>query len=103
MGIAYKPDVSDDRESASLEVIRRLTERGAHVAVLDPHIEYSRIESHGFEVADQASLESYDLAVILTDHTSVPYEGIAESVPQVFDSRGIYRRLGLAASNVEAL
>lgn len=103
LGISYKADVSDDRESASLEVARRLQARGAIVDVLDSRVGDQRIESHGFGVAALDGLDGYDVAVVLTDHSDLPYEVIATSVPHVFDARGVYRRLGLALSNVEAL
>jgi UDP-N-acetyl-D-glucosamine dehydrogenase len=106
LGIAYKADISDDRESASLRVARLLQDRGAEVFVLDPHISPERIEEHGFQVHDgtDVSPESgYDLAVVLTDHSGVPYEEIARSVGSVFDTRGVYRRLGLDLPNVQLL
>jgi UDP-N-acetyl-D-glucosamine dehydrogenase len=103
VGIAYKPNVSDDRESASVDVANRLVSRGARVAVLDPHVGEERIAGYGFEVADGGDFTEFDLAAILTDHAASPYEQIARDVPLVFDARGIYRRLGLTAPNVEAL
>ncbi len=103
VGIAYKPNVSDDRESASVDVAKRLQGRGAIVSVYDPHVSDERIRHHGFEVAGAGDLDRFDLAAILTDHAVQPYEAIAAEVPLVFDTRGVYRRLGLEASNVEAL
>jgi UDP-N-acetyl-D-glucosamine dehydrogenase len=104
VGIAYKPNVSDDRESASVDVAARLVARGARVSVLDPYVSHTRIAALGFDVTPIGeSLADFDLAAILTDHTDLPYEIIARDVPLVFDSRGVYRRLGIPASNVEAL
>ena len=103
LGIAYKPNVSDDRESASIEVARRLAKRGAEIHVLDPLVAPDRIRSHGFVPADFDRLDSYDMAAVLTDHADLPYAEVAGSVPWVFDARGAYRRLGLSVSNVESL
>ena len=103
VGLSYKPDISDDRESASLEVTRRLSDRGAEVVGLDPFIDDRRIEKHGLAAADDGDFSGFDLAVILTDHSSISYEVIARSVPLVFDTRGVYRRLGLEFENVNAL
>lgn len=103
VGIAYKPNVSDDRESASVDVANRLQARGASVAVFDPHVSDERITHHGFEVASGNDLSGFDVAAILTDHSGLPYEAIARDVPLVFDARGVYRRLGLEAPNVEPL
>jgi UDP-N-acetyl-D-mannosaminuronate dehydrogenase len=71
--------------------------------VLDPHFPDERIARHGFDSAGAERLGEYDLAAILTDHADLPYEAIAAEIPLVFDSRGVYRRLGLEVSNVEAL
>lgn len=104
IGLAYKPGVSDDRESASLDVARRLAGRGAEVIVLDPVVGDDVIAGHGFGVEpSDSSFSGYDIAVVLTDHPDLPYEGIATAVPLVFDTRGVYRRLGIRAGNVEAL
>ncbi|MGH8916023.1 MAG: nucleotide sugar dehydrogenase [Acidimicrobiia bacterium] len=103
VGIAYKPNVSDDRESASVDVANRLVARGATIVVLDPHIDDERITGLGFEVATPDDLAGFDLAAILTDHSAVPYQAIAREVPLVFDARGVYRRLGIRAPNVESL
>jgi UDP-N-acetyl-D-glucosamine dehydrogenase len=103
VGVSYKPNVSDDRESASLEVARRLSDRGAEVAVLDPLIDDRRIEEHGFIAVHESDVSGFDLAVILTDHSSVSYELLAGAIPLVFDTRGVYRRLGLQFENVSAL
>ncbi|MGH8946190.1 MAG: nucleotide sugar dehydrogenase, partial [Acidimicrobiia bacterium] len=49
VGIAYKPNIADDRESASLEVLAELTRRGAKISVLDPVVGSSGIEAHGYQ------------------------------------------------------
>jgi UDP-N-acetyl-D-glucosamine dehydrogenase len=104
VGIAYKPDVADDRESASIEVLRELESRGAHIAVLDPVVGSDRIGVHGFEpVLADASLDAYAVAVILTDHATLDLKKIAAEVPVVLDTRGAYRRAGIEQDNVEAL
>jgi UDP-N-acetyl-D-glucosamine dehydrogenase len=103
LGISYKRDVADDRESASLNVIEELTAAGATVAVLDSHVGDTRIQAHGLTPADTADLTGFDLAVVLTDHSDVDYARIAQAVPLVFDTRGVYRRLGLTLPNVTSL
>ncbi|MCP4307359.1 MAG: nucleotide sugar dehydrogenase [bacterium] len=104
VGIAYKPDVADDRESASIEVLRELEHRGAEIAVLDPIVGKSRIESHGFAAVDaDAPLDDYAVAVLLTDHAALDLEKIADEVPTILDTRGAFRRAGIERDNVEAL
>lgn len=104
IGIAYKPDIADDRESASVEVIRELERRGAQVSVLDPVVGAERIRAHGFEpVGPDDDLSRFPIAVVLTDHAVIDYAGIAAQVEEVFDTRGVYRRLGIEGSNITSL
>jgi UDP-N-acetyl-D-glucosamine dehydrogenase len=104
VGITYKPNVADDRESASLDVLAELKRRGAKVSVLDPVVGDERIRHHGYEpVAVDDDLSRFDVAAVLTDHRVVDYRRLADQVPVVFDARGVYRRLGIEADNVEPL
>jgi UDP-N-acetyl-D-glucosamine dehydrogenase len=104
VGIAYKPNIADDRESASLQVLNELAKRGAQVSVLDDVVGHDRIVGHAFDpVSDNDVLDGFQIALVLTDHTGVDYELLAERVPIVFDTRGVYRRLGISRSNVVAL
>jgi len=103
VGIAYKPNIADDRESASIDVLRELQARGAVVSVLDPIVGTERIMQHGFTPLEPGDdLGRFDLAVILTDHDDIDYVAVAE-VPVVFDTRGAYRARGIDASNVHTL
>jgi UDP-N-acetyl-D-glucosamine dehydrogenase len=104
VGIAYKPNIADDRESASLDVLHLLQERGAEVSVLDPVVGAERIAAHGFgSVDDGDDLSQFELAVVLTDHDVLDLEGLAKAVPVVLDTRGAYRRQGIVADSVFAL
>jgi len=104
VGIAYKPDIADDRESASIEVLRELERRGAEITVLDPVVGRDRIGVHGFKAVDSAApLTDFAVAVLLTDHAILDLDKIAAEVPVVFDTRGAYRRAGLERDNVETL
>lgn len=104
IGIAYKAGIADDRESASLEVLRELAKRGASVSVLDPVVGADRIAGHGFEAeTSEADLSDYALAVVLTDHPDIDYEKVAREVPVVYDTRGVYRRLGISSESVVPL
>ena len=101
VGIAYKPNVADDRESAALDVLWELQRRGANVSVLDQLVGADRIRDHGFDPIEPGEdLTGFDLAAILTDHASVDYEGIAREIQTVYDARGIYWRLDIPAANV---
>ena len=104
VGIAYKPDVADDRESASIEVLRELARRGADISVLDPLVGADRIAQHGFvPVAAGDSLDGFAVAVLLTDHAILDLKKVATEIPVVLDTRGAFRRAGIEADNVETL
>jgi UDP-N-acetyl-D-glucosamine dehydrogenase len=104
VGLAYKRNIADDRESPSRDVLERLVDRGAVVGVHDPLVPAARIAATGFEaVTDLAATSGWDLAIVLTDHDDIDYAALAEQVPLVFDTRGIYRRLGIRRENVVTL
>jgi UDP-N-acetyl-D-glucosamine dehydrogenase len=104
LGIAYKPNIADDRESPAMDVLTRLDARGATLGALDPHVPTERIAARGLRpVEPDADLSDWTLAVVLTDHAAVDYASIADQVELVFDTRGVYRRLGIERDNVVAL
>lgn len=104
VGIAYKPNIADDRESAAIDVLRELESHGAIVSVLDPVVGPERIRHHGFQSVDQSDdLSRFAAAVVLTDHDAIDYAAIAAAVPAVFDAKGTFRRRGIVADNVIAL
>jgi UDP-N-acetyl-D-glucosamine dehydrogenase len=93
LGIAYKSDVNDTRESAALEVVRLLMEEGANVSYSDPYV--SKVDIGG-EILTSASLtpqllQSMDCVVILTDHSVFDYPMIAAHSPLVLDCRNSLR------------
>ncbi len=104
VGVAYKRNIADDRESPSRDVLERLASRGATVGVHDPLVPVGRLSRDGYEVVETLSgVEGWDLAIVLTDHDDVDYSALADRVPLVFDTRGVYRRMGLSRDNVVAL
>jgi UDP-N-acetyl-D-glucosamine dehydrogenase len=105
VGLAYKPNVADERESPSIDVLRLLEARGAALGVLDPHVPDERIRARGYTPVSNGDIAEggWHLAVVLTDHDAVDYEGLAEHADVVFDTRGAYRKRGIDADNVEQL
>lgn len=105
VGVAYKPDVADDRESPAWDVLADLSSRGGDVEVFDPLVDAEQIIKRGYTVATEEDIRSggYAIAVLLTDHRNLDLERIAASVPVVFDTRGGYRKRGIDAGNVYAL
>jgi UDP-N-acetyl-D-glucosamine dehydrogenase len=105
VGVAYKPNVADDRESPAYDVIADLQRRGAEISILDPLVGADRIRERGFTAVDESpeALDAFDIAVLLTDHQILDLKLIADRVPVVFDARGAYRKRGIDAENVTAL
>ncbi len=101
VGIAYKPNVTDNRESAAIEVVNELVARGGDVFIHDPVVGDRKISDSGYVSAD--SVEGYDLAVVLTDHDSLDYDAIANGSSLLFDTRDAYRRRGLAPDKLHTL
>lgn len=87
LGLAYKKNTGDARESPSVEVVRQLMMMGADVVVSDPHVDDGFVPS-GVERVDctAAELAAADVAVLLVDHESFDYDLISEA-PYVFDCR----------------
>jgi UDP-N-acetyl-D-glucosamine dehydrogenase len=99
LGVAYKKDVDDMRESPSLKIIEQLTLRGAKVEYNDPHFpQIPKLRHYNFEgmmsvPIDSKSLAAYDCVLIATDHTSYDYPMIVESSQLVVDTRNATRRI----------
>ena len=104
LGVAYKPNVSDDRESPSWDVLANLAARGAEIAVLDPLVDPENITRRGYAAVDPSdTLEGFQIGVLLTDHARFDLADLAQRLPLVFDTRGAYRRAGISAENVYSL
>ncbi|MEM9693690.1 MAG: nucleotide sugar dehydrogenase [Myxococcota bacterium] len=99
LGLAYKKDIDDPRESPSFELIELLLHRGAEVAYHDPHIPVApRMRSwpqlpimESVELSAE-NLKRYDVVLLSTDHTSVDYDTLAEQAALIVDTRGVYRQ-----------
>jgi UDP-N-acetyl-D-glucosamine dehydrogenase len=101
VGIAFKPNVSDDRESPALDVLAELRQLGADITVWDPLVGSDRIEAHGYSAAEGPTEAA--AALVLTDHDLFDYKALSAAVPVVFDARGAFRRRGITADNVVTL
>jgi UDP-N-acetyl-D-glucosamine dehydrogenase len=94
LGLAYKPDVDDDRESPSYILMDLLRGRGAEVAYHDPHVPVirpSREHSHWAgtrsTVWDEQTLRGFDAILISTNHRSINYQELADWSPCIVDTR----------------
>ncbi len=107
LGLAYKKNVPDIRESPSLRLMELLIERGADVSYHDPHIaevprtrEYGHLKGRRSVAFSADELSGFDAAIVATDHDGVDYEEVAARVPLLVDTRNTFGFRGIAASNV---
>ncbi len=97
LGIAYKRDVDDMRESPSVFVMEHLRDRGAIVEYSDPNVPvFPKMREHTFDLASveltPEVIASYDAVVVLTDHSDFDYAAILEHAKLIVDTRGKYRK-----------
>jgi UDP-N-acetyl-D-glucosamine dehydrogenase len=99
LGVSYKPDISDMRESPALKLISLLRNAGAEVAYHDPHV--PRFSEHGLEM-ESVPLDpaAHDCVVIVTDHSSIDYERLVGEAALVVDLRNATGSLGTEAEHV---
>jgi UDP-N-acetyl-D-glucosamine dehydrogenase len=99
LGVAYKKDVGDIRESPALRIMELLTERGAAVAYNDPHVpRLPKTRKHDFSRYYSVALEAgtlahYDCVVVVTDHSTYDFSEIVKQARLVIDTRNATRGL----------
>ena len=97
LGVAYKRDIHDVRESPALDILRLLEEKGADVSYHDPHV--PSFSEHGQTMSSvtdlDAALAAADCVVIVTDHSSYDWEAIAAAAPLVVDTRHVLADLSI--------
>ncbi len=99
LGVAYKKDIDDLRESPALEIMRLLQQKGADVAYHDPHCDAIADDGHtdldGLPMHSQPltreTLAAANVVVVVTDHTAVDYQLVADAARLVVDTRGQMR------------
>jgi UDP-N-acetyl-D-glucosamine dehydrogenase len=96
LGLAYKKDIDDVRESPSLELIELLREKGASVDYNDPHVPRThKMREHDLKMISKKisarMLAGYDVVLVSTDHSSYDYQVIADHAKLVIDTRGAMR------------
>lgn len=109
LGVAYKRDVDDTRESPALEILPRLLSLGAEVDFHDPHVPVMPVTRHAPELAGRRGVEltaetlaAADAVVVVTDHRAVDYDLVARHARLVVDTRGALRGRAGAARVVPA-
>jgi len=108
VGIAYKKNVDDTRESPALRIIELLEERQAQVAYYDPYVPViPRTRRHPQLVARRSipwgrdQLSRFDVALICADHDDVDYALLADACGLVIDTRNVCARAGLRGDKIK--
>ncbi len=96
LGIAYKKNVDDMRESPSVKIMELIRDKGADIAYSDPHVPvFPKMREHHFDMASiplsASTVNEYDAVVFCTDHSQFDYDMIRNHAQLIIDSRGIYR------------
>ena len=98
IGVAYKRDINDVRESPAIGIVDQLLRKGASVSYHDPFVPEMTIDGKesltAVELTDEA-LKACDCVVIVTDHSKVDYGRVLKLAPLVIDTRNVTRRLGM--------
>jgi UDP-N-acetyl-D-glucosamine dehydrogenase len=105
LGVAYKSDVSDVRESPALDVIRLLQQKGAEIRYHDPHVRELAIDGESLKSVDLSDdvLAGADVTVIITQHGSVDYQRVVDRSQRVFDTRNATRDVTSGREKVRKL
>ena len=105
LGVAYKQDIDDYRESPAIRVINELLPTGATVDFYDPYVEEYKDDGKVFQGLKELTPEviaSYDLVMITTGHTNVDYQMVQRSAKAVFDTKNAMKNIK-ERDNIEVL
>ncbi|KJR41115.1 UDP-glucose/GDP-mannose dehydrogenase [Candidatus Magnetoovum chiemensis] len=106
IGVAYKKDVDDQRESPALKIISLLKSKGAVVTYSDPHVPFCRWHSNYPDIDMQSVeltkelLENADIALLVTDHSDLDYHFIEQHACCIIDMRNAFRNHGIYSSKI---
>lgn len=107
LGLAYKKNVADIRESPSLRLIEIIEERGGRAEYHDPFVteipptrEHQALKGRTSVALSPEALADYDAVLVATDHDQVDYAMLARNAPLIVDTRNVFNRLGLSGDHV---
>jgi nucleotide sugar dehydrogenase len=95
LGVAYKKDIEDERESPAIDIIKLLKNEGVDVVYHDPWV--PAFKEHGLDMKSiplvESNLQFADLVIIATDHSNIDYEWVVENSKLVFDTRNATKNI----------
>lgn len=94
IGVSYKKDVGDTRESPALAIISLLRSKGARVFYFDPHVPSIEINGKLYKSIKltRNNLLNKDCIVVITDHSDINYQFIRKNAKLIFDTRNVYKK-----------
>ena len=101
LGVAYKKNIDDVRESPALDIIQLFYDAGAQINYYDkyvPSIDLENISLRSIELLTDRNLSSYDVCVVVTDHSDVPYDLVYNHCDLIIDTRNVFK--GKSGKNV---
>jgi UDP-N-acetyl-D-glucosamine dehydrogenase len=101
MGVAYKRDIDDMRESPALDVILLLRRRGAEVSYSDPHVPVLRLDGQDMKALPEEAAAAADCVVIVTDHAAFDYRALVERARLIVDTRNALK--GISSEKIVRL
>ena len=103
MGVSYKKNIGDTRESPAINIISTLIRKKAKVDYFDPHVDGIKIGKkriQGLKKLTKANIGKYDCVIIVTDHSKLNYKMIAQEAKLVFDTRNALRNIKAKKDNI---
>ena len=94
IGVAYKKDINDIRESPALDIIQLLIDRNSIIDYYDPYVPklvYNDISMKSITKLEIEKLNNYDVCVVITDHSNIDYEIIYDNSQLIIDTRNVYK------------
>jgi UDP-N-acetyl-D-glucosamine dehydrogenase len=93
IGVSYKKNTNDIRESAALKVIRLLLDLDIKISYYDPYVPSIKIDGYQARSIELNSenIKNHDLVVIFTDHDNIDYELIFNEAKLIFDTRNVFK------------
>ena len=93
VGVAYKKDINDTRESPAIDIIQLLINAGAELNYFDTHVpklKLSGITLYSLKVLNEKILNSYDVCVVVTNHSNIDYDTIYDHSQMIIDTRNVF-------------
>ena len=102
IGVAYKKNVKDLRESPATEIIKLLKNKKAKVSYADPYFPYLKIENLNMRPMrlDKKHLNKMDGAILVADHSDINYRFLAKNLKLILDTRNIFEKKGIRSENI---